>query len=110
MADLYPIIIPPLEYTHKSIKYTCSVDRLYKEGYLYDAHPEKFIPPRTAKAGGEPKEIEKKPVAYWKAQCVFRELNQSGAISDLQPRLRDAKRKILPEFKIAENELIKEFM
>ncbi|PMD46171.1 hypothetical protein L207DRAFT_561564 [Hyaloscypha variabilis F] len=109
MADLHPIVIEPLEHTYKSIKYTCSGEGLYKDGYLYDAHAEKLIPPKTAKASAEPREIEKKPVAYWKAQCAFRGLNQSGSINDLQVRLREAKKKILPELKSAETELNKEF-
>jgi len=109
MADLHPIVIEPLEHTHKSIKYTCSGEGLYKDGFLYDAHAEKLIPPKTAKAGVELKELEKKPVAYWKAQCAFRGLNQSGSINDLQVRLREAKKKILPELKSAEAELNKEF-
>jgi hypothetical protein len=78
MADLHPIVIPPLEHTHKSIKYTCSGEGLYKEGYIYDPHAEKLIPPKTTKAGVEPKELEK-PVAFWKAQGAFRGLNQSGS-------------------------------
>jgi hypothetical protein len=53
--------------------------------------------------------VEKKTVAYWKAQCAFRGLNQSGAISDLQLRLREAKKPMLPELKEAEKELNKQF-
>ncbi|KAH6724357.1 hypothetical protein BKA61DRAFT_28170 [Leptodontidium sp. MPI-SDFR-AT-0119] len=109
MGDLHPIVIPPLEHTFKSIKFTCSGEGLYKDGYLYDSHAEKLIPPKNTKAGSEPKEFEKKPVAYWKAQCAFRGLNQTGAIADLQLRLREAKKKILPEIKSIETELNKEF-
>jgi hypothetical protein len=107
MAGLHPVVIPAIEYTYKSIKYTCSGEGLYKDGYLYDAHPEKYFPPR--KATSVPKEIEKKPVAYWKAQCAFRGLNQTGAINDLQLRLREAKKPMLPELKDAEKMLNKEF-
>ncbi|XMA15363.1 hypothetical protein WAI453_008154 [Rhynchosporium graminicola] len=107
MGDLHPIVIPAIEGTYKSIKFTCSGEGLYKDGYLYDAHAEKLIPPKNPKAGTEPK--EKKPVAYWKAQCAFRGLNQTGAMADLQLRLREAKQKILPEIKAMENELNKAF-
>ncbi|TAQ87993.1 hypothetical protein B7494_g3675 [Chlorociboria aeruginascens] len=107
------ILIPPIEHTYKSITYTCTGEGLYKEGYHYDAHPEKFFPPKVPKhlkpPPTEPKEVEKKPVAYWKAQCAFRGLNQSGAISDLQLRIREAKKKMLPELKMAETELNREF-
>lgn len=109
MADLHPVVIPPFEHTHKAIKYTCSGEGLYKDGYAYDPHAEKLIPPKSAKAGAESKELEKKPQTYWKAQCAFRGLNQSGSINDLQLRLREAKKKLLLELKIAETELNKEF-
>ena len=88
MADLYPIVIPPIERIHKSIKYTCTGKGLYKDGYLYNAHPP--LPPKTIKPGAP--EVEKKPVAYWKAQCAFRGLNQTSAIADLQLRTREAKK------------------
>ena len=74
-----------------------------------DAHAEKLIPPKTTKASVTPKEIEKKPLAYWKAQCAFRGLNQTGAIADLQLRIREAKKKIQPEIKSVETELNKDF-
>jgi len=109
MADLYPVVIPPLEHVHKSLKFTCAGEGLFKDDIPYDPHPEKFFPPKATKANPQPKEVEKKPVAYWKAQCAFRGLNQSGAISDLQLRLREAKKKILPELKAVETELCKEF-
>lgn len=100
MADLHPIVIPAFEHIYKAIKYTCSGEGLYKDGYSYDSHAENLIPPKSAKA--EPKELEKKPQAHWKAQCAFRGLNQSGSINNLQLRLREAKKKLLPELKIAE--------
>lgn len=109
MADLHPIVIAPLEHTYKSIKYTCSGEGLYKDGYLYDAHAEKLIPPKNPKLGAAPIDLEKKPAAYWKAQCAFRGLNQSGSISDLQLRIREAKKKLLPELRTTESELNKEF-
>jgi hypothetical protein len=109
MADLDPIVIPPLDHIHKSLKFTCSGEGFLKDDIAYDPHPEKFFPPKATKANPQPKEVGKKPVAYWKAQCAFRGLNQSGAIGDLQLRLREAKKKILPELKAAETELNKEF-
>ena len=109
MADLHPIVIPPLEHTHKSVKYTCAGEGILKDGHRYDAHAEKFIPPKSTKAGAEPKELDKKPAAYWKAQCAFRGLNQTGSINDLQLRIRETKKKMLPELKTAESELNKEF-
>ena len=56
--------IPPLEHTYKSITYTCVGEGLLKEGFGYDAHPEKFFPSKSSKAskGGtapEPPRVEK---------------------------------------------------
>ncbi|KAL2075435.1 hypothetical protein VTL71DRAFT_378 [Oculimacula yallundae] len=107
MGDLHPIVIPAMEGTYKSIKFTCSGEGLYKDGFLYDPQAVNLIPPKNAKAGSEPK--EKKSLSYWKAQCAFRGLNQTGAIADLQTRLREAKKKILPEIKAMETELNKAF-
>jgi hypothetical protein len=106
--------VPPLEHTYKSITYTCVGKGLLKDGFEYDAHPEKFFPPKSYKtpkggAAADSPPVEKKPAAWWKAQCAFRGLNQSGAISDLQLRLKDAKKKMLPELKEAETQLNKEF-
>ncbi|KAF4626346.1 hypothetical protein G7Y89_g11814 [Cudoniella acicularis] len=109
MSGFYPIVTPPLEHTHKSVKYTCSEEGLAKDGWLYDPNAERFLRPKTSKAGATPKEIEKKPLGWWKAQCSFRGLNQTGAINDLQLRLREAKKKMLPELKAVETELIREF-
>jgi hypothetical protein len=107
MVDLHPIVIPPLEHTYKSVKYTCSGEGLYKDGFLYDSNAEKLVPPKHEKAGAKPK--EKKGVSWWKAQCAFRGLNQSGSIADLQSRLKEAKKKILPELKSIESDLNKTF-
>ena len=100
------------EHTHKSVKYTCSREGPYKDGYLDDAHPPLPLKtPKIPKAGmtTERKEVEKKPVAYWKAQCAFRGLNQTAAINDLQLRIREAKKPMLLELKEIEKELNKEF-
>jgi len=109
MTDLYPVVIPPLEYVRRSLKFTCCGEGLYTDDWLYDAHPEKFFPPRATKTNLHHKEVERKPTSYWKVQCAFRGLNQSGAIPDLQLRFREAKKKILPELKAAETQLNKEF-
>ncbi|TVY47854.1 hypothetical protein LOCC1_G002940 [Lachnellula occidentalis] len=109
MADLHAFVIPPLQHVHKSLKFSCSGEGLLKDDIAYDPHLERFLPPKATKSNPHPKEVERKSLAYWKAQCAFRGLNQSGAIGDLQLRLREAKKKILPELKTAETELNKEF-
>lgn len=100
--------IEPLVHTFKSITYTFAGEGLRKDGHAYDANPEKLIH-KDGKTNSKDAPIEKKSVAWWKAQCAFRGLNQSGSISDLQLRIRESKKKILPELKDAEKELAKEY-
>ncbi|KAJ8064598.1 hypothetical protein OCU04_006927 [Sclerotinia nivalis] len=108
MVDLHPIVILPLEHKFKSVTYTCSGEGLHKDGYPYDPHAEKLLPPKNPKPGNT-KGIETKPAGWWRAQCAFRGLNQSGSIADLQLRLREAKTKMIPELKTAESQLNKDF-
>lgn len=108
MVDLHPIVIPSLEHRFRSVTYTCSGEGLCKDGYIYDAHAEKLIPPKGHKPGNT-RDIETKPAGWWRAQCAFRGLNQSGSIADLQLRLREAKKKMIPELKTAETQLNQEF-
>ncbi|RAL67783.1 hypothetical protein DID88_008510 [Monilinia fructigena] len=108
MADLHPIFILPLEHKFKSVTYTCSGEGLHKDSYAYDAHAEKQIPPKGYKPGNT-RDVETKPAGWWRAQCAFRGLNQSGSIADLQLRLREAKKKMIPELKAAETQLNREF-
>ncbi|KAI9646549.1 hypothetical protein NHQ30_004542 [Ciborinia camelliae] len=108
MPDLHPIVIDPLEYKFKCVIYTCSGKGLCKDGYYYDPHATKLLPPKDHKSGNK-NDIERKPVGWWKAQCAFRGLSQSGSIADLQSRLREAKKKIMPELKTAESKLNKDF-
>lgn len=94
----------PLEHMHKGVRYTCAGEGLLKDGHAYDAHPEKFFPPRNNTGY-----VEKKLVAWWKAQCAFRGLNQTGAIADLQLRLREAKTTMLPDLKTVQTKLNREY-
>lgn len=114
MEATLTVDIPPLEHISKAITYTCTGQGLLKDGFEYDAHPERFFPPKPSRAAkdGAPVEaphVEKKSAAWWKAQCAFRGLNQSGAINDLQLRLKEAKKKMLPELKEVETQLNKEY-
>lgn len=108
MAELHPVVIPPMEHKFKAVTYTCSGEGLYKDGHSCDAQAEKLLPPKVQRPGNK-KDIEIKPAGWWKAQCAFRGLNQTGSISDLQSRLREAKKKMIPELKAAETQLNKDF-
>ncbi|TGO19698.1 hypothetical protein BTUL_0003g01550 [Botrytis tulipae] len=107
MTDLYPIVIPPFEHRFKAVTYTCSGEGLRKDGHSYDPHVEKLIPPKDQKLGNS---IGTKPAGWWKAQCSFRGLKQTGSIADLQSRLGGAKKEMDPELKAAESQLNKDFM
>lgn len=104
MAEIYPTVIPPLKHTYKSVTYTCAGEGLCKDNYTYDPHAERALPTKKSDSRNA-KVAEKKPAAWWKAQCAFRGLNQSGSISDLQSRLREAKKKMLPELKALESQM-----
>lgn len=108
MTELRPIVLPPLEHKFRSVTYTCSGEGLYKDGHPYDPRAERLLPPKGSKPGNT-NNIETKPAGWWRAQCAFRGLNQSGSIADLQLRLRDAKKKMIPELKAAETKLNREF-
>lgn len=107
MTDLHPIVIPPFEHRFKAVTYTCSGEGLRKDGHSYDPHVEKLIPPKGQKLGNS---IGTKPAGWWKAQCSFRGLKQTGSIADLQSRLGGAKNEMDPELKAAESQLNKDFM
>ncbi|KAF7864335.1 uncharacterized protein EAF02_010303 [Botrytis sinoallii] len=107
MTDLYPIVIPPFEHRFKAVTYTCSGEGLRKDGHSYDPNVEKFIPPKAQKLGNN---IGARPAGWWKAQCAFRGLKQTGSIAELQSRLGGAKKEMDPELKAAESQLIKDFM
>ncbi|KAM0158955.1 hypothetical protein ACHAQE_000726 [Botrytis cinerea] len=106
MADLHPIVILPFEHKFKSVTYTCSGEGLHKDGHSYDPHAEKSIPPKGQKPD---KSIGTKPAGWWRAQCAFRGLSQTGSITDLQSRLKGAKKEMVPELKTAESQLNKDF-
>lgn len=112
---IHPILIDPLRVTSNSCHFTCSGAGLVHDGHGFDPAVEEFLPllePLRTQKGTirvrQPR-IEKKPVAYWKAQCAFRNLAQSGSISDFQKRLREGPREMSTELAKIETRLNKEF-
>ena len=93
IPDLHPIKIPPLEVEFGSQIFTCAGNGLLKDGHGY-ANDLGLYLPRTEPvrtrwgkiAKRQPTPI-KKPLAFWKAQCAFRNLEQTGSIKVLQSRL-----------------------
>lgn len=114
-SSIYPVIIDPLRVTSNSYSFTCSGEGLLHDGYRFDPTVEKYLPLleplRTQKGTIRVKQpwVEKKPAAYWKAQCAFRNLIQSDSISNLQERLREGPRKMSAELAKIEKRLDKEF-
>ena len=113
--SLQPVVIPPLQATIRSQKFLCSGNGLLKDGQKYDSQVDKYLPllePVRTKAGKvaarQPK-IPAQSAYYWKAQCAFRKLSQSGAIAELQARLRNTDAGMDPELAKLEKELNAEF-
>ncbi|MCJ1397780.1 hypothetical protein MMC11_000976 [Xylographa trunciseda] len=94
MPDLQPIVIPALEHKLYGNLFTCLGDGLRKDGHTFDDHVERYLPllePVLTKAGKvrvHQPQIRKQPLSYWKAQCVFRKMPQTGTVASLQERLR----------------------
>lgn len=104
------VVIAPLQATWKSAVYKCSGDGLSKDGHKFDPQFQEYLPllePLRTKAGKiavRQPDMQKKPTAYWKAQCAFRGSTQSGKIADIQQRLRDVDAAMIPELAKIEKE------
>jgi len=114
-SALYPIVIEPLKWTLGSRAFTCSGDGLLKDGHKYDPDVKRYLPllePKRTKKGTiavhQPC-IKKQTLPYWKAQCVFRGLPQSGTVGKLQELLRYTEVTLDPELAAAEQRLNDEF-
>ena len=114
-SRIYPVLIDPLRVTSNSCHFTCSGEGLLHGEYGFDPTVEKFLPllePLRTKKGTirvRQPHIQEKPMAYWKAQCAFRNLIQSGSIMNLQERLREEPREMSAELAKIEKRLNKEF-
>ena len=115
LPALYPIVIEPLKWNAGSKAFTCSGDGLLKDGYKYDPNVKRHLPllePKRTQKGTiavHQPHIAKQPLAYWKAQCVFRNLPQSGTVAKLQESLRYTQAAMDPELASAEKRLNEEF-
>ncbi|MCJ1317673.1 hypothetical protein MMC15_002998 [Xylographa vitiligo] len=96
LPDLRPIVIPALQHKMKGNLFTCVGNGLQKDGHTFDNRIESYLPllkPVLTKAGkprAHQPQIKKQPLSYWKAQCVFRNLPQTGTVARLQERLRSS--------------------
>ena len=112
---LLPIVIPPLEVILPAGKFTCSGNGLMKPDHKFDPSVKNHLPllqPARTKKGTirvHQPYIEKKSLAYWKAQCVFRGLSQSGTIQSLQDQLRNSDAGMTANLAKIEKKLNKEF-
>ncbi|MCJ1353215.1 MAG: hypothetical protein MMC33_003200 [Icmadophila ericetorum] len=84
--------------------------------FLFDNGVTNYIPllePKKTKAGKiavHQPHIEKKSSQYWKAQCLFRNLNQSDTIPVLQSRLRESRASMDEKLQEVEIRLNQEFL
>ncbi|MCJ1388472.1 hypothetical protein MMC18_001319 [Xylographa bjoerkii] len=112
---LRPVVIPALEHKIRGKLFTCMGDGLQKNGYTYDDQVERYLPllePLLTKAGKvkvHQPQVRKQPQSYWKAQCVFRNLPQTGTIANLQGQLRFSDAGMDPELEELEDKLNIEF-
>lgn len=87
----------PIDIKHNSLKYTCWGDGLRRSGYAFEADLTPYLP-HLFKNGKVKKGLAKRqqwdgrnePMDWWKAQCAFRGLPQTGKLEDLHNRLRSA--------------------
>ena len=112
---LLPTVIAPLEVTLNGGKFTCSGDGLVKNEHKFDPNMRNYLPllepvrTKTGKVRFHQPDITKQPLAYWKAQCVFRGLTQGGTVSGLQDRLRSSDVGMITLLAKTEKELNKKF-
>ncbi|MCJ1243977.1 hypothetical protein MMC30_001174 [Trapelia coarctata] len=115
LPSLRPIVIEPLKWTLGSKAFTCSGDGLLKDGIKYDPSVQQYLPllePKRTKKGTiavHQPYIKKQTLPYWKAQCVFRGLPQTGTVAKLQEALRYTEATLHPDLAAAEKRLNDEF-
>jgi hypothetical protein len=118
--DSDPIVIPPLELVHASLKFSYDGWGLCVFGSQFDRSVASYLPytrpvltptGRIAKNRRRPR-IPTRNMNYWRAQCVFRGLPHTGrSLQPLQDAIRAAPSKeMLPEFVEMEERLEKEFI
>lgn len=106
------IVIPAPEMIVDSRTFTCLGSGLLHNRYKFDAYVERFLSPLPTEAGRV--KIEEQPLAYWRAQCAFRNLMQKNTmedleIEDLQCWLRERHGAMDVHLAKAEKDLNKEF-
>ena len=115
VPDLYPIVIPLIEVKTGNKTFTCAGDGLLKDGHGYESNLKQFLPltePKKTKAGNiasKQPAPQSKPLAFWKAQCAFRNFVQNGSIETLQSRLRGTDPKMDKDLAKEQTRVNKEF-
>ena len=115
VPDLHPIVIPPIEVKINNKTFTCAGDGFLKDGHGYESNLRPFLPltePKKTKSGSvatKQPTPKSKPLAFWKAQCVFRKYAQNGSIKVLQSRLGGIDPKMDKELVKEQTRVNKEF-
>ena len=115
LPDLHPIKIPPLEVKFGRQIFACAGNGLLKDGYGYENDLQPYLPrkePVLTKAGKIAKRQpvpQTKPLAFWKAQCAFRNFVQTGSSKVLQGRLAGPDPKMDKELAKEQSRANKEF-
>ncbi|KAI9842469.1 MAG: hypothetical protein M1837_007138 [Sclerophora amabilis] len=115
LPELLPIVIPPRWVTLGNRKFSYAGRGLLRDGHSYDAEARNNLPPLTPPSSDDvdwparPPQTPKRLLAYWKAQCVFRGLNPSGTLAELQSVIRTSNAGMTAELAAAERRLDNEF-
>ncbi|MCJ1283468.1 hypothetical protein MMC26_002797 [Xylographa opegraphella] len=115
IPDLQPIVIPALEHKGNGKLFTCLGNGLQKDEHTFDSYVSSYLPPlkpaltKAGKVKVHQPPFKKQPLSYWKAQCVFRNLPQTGVIAKLQEQLKFSMRGMDPGLAELEKQLNQEF-
>ena len=115
VPPLKPIVIDPLDVTLDHIIFTYKGEGLLNNGHRFDRSVSNYLPlleparTQTGKVWVHQPRISKQPLAYWKAQCIFRGMSQNGTISSLQSQLRGSNLGMREDLSETEERLNKEF-
>jgi len=88
-----PVRIPDLETKHNGLTFTYSdIYHLRVHKHWCSKDIEEYLPRITRTPTGRVSKrqfaVEKQPVLWWRAQCIFRGLESKGTIEELQTRLK----------------------
>jgi hypothetical protein len=92
MASENDILIKPIVATYGDEEFTCQGAGLLKDGHAFEPDLTQYLPKLTKRGVvslNQPKSLPRLPQGWWRAQCVFRDLEIQGSVKDIQDRARE---------------------